>query len=80
HEFDDSITAGGSVAIQGADVTLNSAYIAANENVVINATKGSIKSNEMHQLDSDYDYSYVGGGTNYIKESHTEASAVGMGS
>lgn len=80
HEFDDAIVAGGSVGLHGDDVTLNSAYIAANGNVVINADEGSVQSNEMHQMDSHYDYSYVGGGTNFIQESHTDATAIGIGS
>ncbi|WP_454764409.1 two-partner secretion domain-containing protein [Cupriavidus campinensis] len=80
HEFDDAIVAGGSVGIHGDDVTMNSAYIAANNNVGISADKGSVKSNEMHQMDSNYDYSYVGGGTNYVQSSHTDATAIGIGS
>lgn len=80
HEFADSINAGGNIQIKGKDVTLNSATIDAKKNVAIEATSGSIQSNEMHEMDADFSHIYQGGGLNYKSTETKSSSADGIGS
>jgi filamentous hemagglutinin len=80
HEFADGIYAGGNVQIKGKDVTLNSATIDAKKNVAIEATSGSIQSNEMHEMSADFSHSYEGGGLNFKIEEKVNSKADGIGS
>lgn len=80
HNFDDGILAGGDVNIGGRNVTLNSAEITAGQNATIVAKDGDLRSNEMHEADSSYEYERTKGVLNYTSYEKTTASAKGIGS
>nr|WP_315592515.1 hemagglutinin repeat-containing protein [uncultured Cupriavidus sp.] len=79
-EFDDSITAGKDVNVEGRNVALNSATISARNNVKLAATDGDLKSNEMHEADSSYFYDRTQGVLNYTAVESRSAGAKGVGS
>lgn len=79
-EFEDSITAGNDVNVEGRNVTLDSATISAKNNVKLAATDGDLKSNEMHEADSSYFYDRTQGVLNYTAVESRSARAKGVGS
>ena len=62
HHFDDAISAGGSIAMQAKDITVNAGTIAAGKDILMKATEGDVAFNEMHEISAEYKYDMKGKG------------------